>query len=133
MSKPDQAQSYGQALMLPPAEPDQRSWQRGGVGEVVHARAEPGACEVAHHEQIGREQGDRDQPPSLASGRVSDKRAEQERQPLKTKPSPWYPDHRAVRGAKPQRFGGRAVTSLLSPFKNRNTAPVVTSGLCDWG
>jgi hypothetical protein len=68
-------------------------WQRVGVPKVVHGRADPGAAQVAEHEQVGQQDHRGDQPPRLVRGREQDQRRREQHEAVKLQPAQRLPGH----------------------------------------
>jgi hypothetical protein len=71
--------------------------QQISVPEVVHGRADPGAAQVAEHEQVGQQDHRRHQPPRLVRGREQDQRRREQHEAVKPQPSQRFPGHRGSR------------------------------------
>ena len=68
VSEPYQAQRRKQLFVLPPSVPHHQRGQRGGVSQVVHILSDSRTPEIARHEEIRKEQHQRDQPPRSVGG-----------------------------------------------------------------
>jgi hypothetical protein len=66
--EPHQAQGQTERIALPPSVPHHQCRQSGGVSQVVHMGANSRTREIASHEEIGKEQNQRYQPPRTVRG-----------------------------------------------------------------
>jgi hypothetical protein len=66
--EPHEAQGQPERTAFPPSVPHHQRRQRGGVSHVVDMRADSRTCQIASHEEVGKEQDKRYQPPRSVRG-----------------------------------------------------------------
>jgi len=85
--QPEQAQGERQRVVADGSGQRHGGRQQVGVPEVVHGRADPGAAQVAEHEQVGQQDHRGDQPPRLVRGREQDQRRGEQHEAVQAQPA----------------------------------------------